>query len=50
MAVNGNVTNGKVFSETQTIELHLTITDRELCEVLSGYEEGKNVVSTQSRH
>ncbi len=41
MAVNGNVTNGKVFSETQSIELHLTITDRELCEVLSGYREGQ---------
>ena len=41
MAINGNVTNGKVFSETQGIELQLTITDRELCEVLSGYEEGQ---------
>ena len=37
---NGNVTNGRAVDDARVIELTLSIDDRELCEVLSGYEEG----------
>ena len=39
-ATNG-ATNGVAHGLTATVELHLHIDDRELCEELSGYAEGR---------
>ena len=45
---NGNVTNGRAVDDARVIELTLSIDDRELCEVLSGYEEGRSAANSLS--